>query len=203
MAKFVMMRVIFTGLIGNALRRSGTFVSGTRCRNIGEFRDGESGATAIEFAILSFPFLALLLAVIEVGLVFFATQVMETGVEGAARLIRTGQSQGFSEAQFKTEICNRISTMFDCDKLKLDVRTHAQFAGVDLDAPIVDDELDDSDFIFRQGAGGDIVVVRAFYEWPITVSFLQEGFGGLANGNRLLISTSAFRNEPFGGGGGG
>ncbi|MBZ0217058.1 MAG: pilus assembly protein, partial [Fimbriimonadaceae bacterium] len=101
-------------LIGRSLRRSGVFVSSRN--KINEFNDGETGATAVEFAILAFPFLMLLLAVIEVGIVFFATQIMETGVEGAARLIRTGQAQQFSQAQFKLEVCDRISALFDCNK---------------------------------------------------------------------------------------
>ncbi len=164
-----------------------------------EFRKAESGATAVEFAMVALPFFMLLLAIIEIGLLFFATQVLETGVESAARLIRTGQAQGFSEAQFKTEVCNRISSMFDCNKLYIDVRPYAQFAGVDLSKPIDPDtqNLETAGFTFNSGIGGDIVVVRAFYEWPMVASFLGDNLGDLANGNRLLASTAAFRNEPF------
>ena len=185
-----------TRLIGESLRARGLFTSPRR--KLEAFQDGEDGATAIEFAVLALPFLMLLLAVIEVGIMFFATQVLETGVEGAARLIRTGQAQAFSQAQFKVEVCNRISSMFNCDELKLDARPYAQFGGLDLDKPIDDDgNLAIGGMVFNPGVGGDIIVVRAFYEWPIVASFLGEYFGDLSNGNRLLASTAAFRNEPF------
>jgi hypothetical protein len=42
------------------------------------------------------------------------------------------------------------------------------------------------------------VVVRAFYEWGLMAKFPKQiGLGNMANGNRLLAATVAFRNEPF------
>jgi len=193
-----MVKRALTKRIGALLRKRGIVKPSGHVDQLDRFGRDDDGATAVEFAMLAFPFLALLLAIIEVGLIFFATQVMETGVEGAARLIRTGQAQGFNETQFKQEICDRVTALFNCNAMKIDVRTHEQFSGINLDKPINDSqELDDSDFGFDPGVGGDIVVVRAFYEWPIVVSFLGDSLGDLANGNRLLVSASTFRNEPF------
>ena len=47
------------------------------------------------------------------------------------------------------------------------------------------------------GNGGDIVVVRAFYEWPIYVRLLGNDLANMPGGKRLLAATAAFRNEPF------
>lgn len=164
------------------------------------FRTNDSGATAVEFALVAAPFFVLLFAIIEIALIFFAQQVMDTGVSQAARLIRTGQSQSMDQAQFKQEVCNRIATMFDCEEgLKLDVRTYPTFADIDTSLPIEDGKLKDDSFQFKQGKGGSIVVVRAYYEWPTIVPGLGHDMGNLANGNRLLATATAFRNEPFGG----
>jgi hypothetical protein len=51
---------------------------------------------------------------------------------------------------------------------------------------------------YQPGGPGDIVVVRLMYQWPVYVSLL--GLNGLANmagNNRLMMSTVAFRNEPY------
>jgi hypothetical protein len=51
--------------------------------------------------------------------------------------------------------------------------------------------------------GGQIVIVRAFYEWdlpaklPTAISGLSVRMSNMADGNLLLIATQAFRNEPF------
>ncbi len=47
-------------------------------------------------------------------------------------------------------------------------------------------------------ARGDVVVVRAFYEWPLAKLFPKAiDLGNLQNGDRLLVATAVFRNEPF------
>ncbi len=50
------------------------------------------GATAIEFALIALPFFALMMAILETFLTFFASQTIETAVNRGARLIRTGQA---------------------------------------------------------------------------------------------------------------
>src|SRR5437016_13647790 len=80
------------------------------------FARREDGAAAVEFAMVAAPFLALMFAIMETALVFFASQTLETAVADSARLIMTGQaqSQSFSQAQFKTSVCAKIGGLFDC-----------------------------------------------------------------------------------------
>ncbi len=170
-----------------------------------------SGATAIEFALVAAPFFAFMLAIIEVAMVYFGGFVLESAVEQASRMIRTGQAQqqGFTEAQFKQEICNNVASLFDCaNGLKLDVQRFDNFTGVgdgNFDPPLDGDGgLDDGGFAFDPGTGGDVVLVRAYYVWDLIAAFPEEIGGiriGLSNmpGGRLLTATAAFRNEPFDG----
>ncbi len=171
----------------------------TLARTIGRrFRRDEHGSTAIEFAMIAAPFLAMLFAILETAMIFFAGQSMESGVERAARMIRTGQAAAFTEAGFKIEVCKNMPVMFDCTGgMILDVRTYDAFGSVDLARPVDDDGNLNVNPQFDPGQGGDIVVVRAFYEWPTIVNFLGFSLADLPSGNRLLSSTSAFRNEPF------
>ena len=169
--------------------------------------------TAVEFGFVAVPFLVLLMALLEIGLVFFGNITLEHAVAQASRLIRTGQAQdrGLTATSFKTEVCKHVSGLFDCEKgLKVDVQRFDSFTSVpqNLSDPLDGNKELRDDFGYNPGAAGDIVVVRAFYEWGLTsvfsnfyvYAFGPDSYSGLSNmagGNRLLVGTAAFRNEPF------
>jgi hypothetical protein len=163
------------------------------------FGRNSDGATAVEFALVAAPFIGLMFAILETALVFFAQQFMETEVANAARLIRIGQAQqqGFNASQFRTQVCARLDMLFNCSGgLSLDVRKFPTFGDIDLSSPIDGDgNLVADDFTYDAGHGSDIVVVRAYYPYPVYVSFL--GLDNMANGKHLLAAVAAFRNEPF------
>lgn len=167
---------------------------------IGAFAVDRSGASTLEFALVAVPFLLLIFAVIEVGLVYFANFTLENVVSRGARLIRTGQvqTQQFSADQFKTQVCKSLGAPLSCADLKLDVRKFTDFSSAELTNPVDGRGNLKSNFSYEPGLGGDIVVVRAFYEWTLAAKLPKEvGLSNMANGNRLLVATAAFRNEPF------
>ena len=165
------------------------------------FGQDQSGATAIEFGIVAVPFFALIFAILETALAFFAAQTLETAVSNAARLIRTGQAQqqGLTAATFKDTICNQIASLFNCQSaLLVDVKTYPTFGSIDLSTPVDGSgNLDTTNSTYTPGNGGDIVVVRAFYEWPVFVDKIGNSMSNMPNGSHLLAATAAFRNEPF------
>ena len=166
----------------------------------GRFRRDRSGASALEFALVAMPLILLLLAVLEVGLVYFANFTLENAVAQGARLIRTGQAQAqsFDAGKFKTEVCKHLSAPISCAGLKLDVRTFSNFSGVDLTNPLDANGNLKQSFAYNPGVGGDVVVVRAFFQWGLTAKMPKDiGLSNMANGDRLLVATAAFRNEPF------
>ncbi len=166
-----------------------------------QFVRRKDGATLIEFAIVIMPFLALLFAILETALVFFAGQVLETAVTDASRLVMTGQAQkgGLTQANFKSEICNRLHALFDCTGgIKVDVRVAPSFGGTNMGKPLDGNgNVDTSGFTWQPGTQGSIVVVRVVYEWPTFVRHFGLDMADLPNGKRLLMATSAFRNEPY------
>lgn len=166
----------------------------------------DDGSAAIEFGLVIVPFMGLLFAILETALVFFASQVLETAVADSSRLILTGQadSAGYNATTFKTQVCNRLLALFDCTKLQLDVRTASGFSTADLSLPVVPDpqhpgqmKVDTSSFAYQSSTPGQIVVVRVVYEWPTFVTGLGLNLSTLSDGNRLLMSAAAFRNEPY------
>jgi Flp pilus assembly protein TadG len=172
------------------------------------FARAEDAAAAVEFALVAAPFLALLFAIVETALVFFAGQSLEAAATDAGRLIMTGQAQaaGYSSAaQFKSSVvCPGTGTvlgnssLFDCDKVQIDVKTYTDFASINSAAPITNGQLDTSQMCYAPGSAGSIEVVRFYYAWPIYLSLLNNNLANLSNGSRLLVATAVFRNEPFG-----
>jgi Flp pilus assembly protein TadG len=175
-----------------------------RVKTVRRFAKGEDGIAAVEFGIVAAPFLAMMFAIIETALVFFANQTLETAVADSARLIMTGQAQSgaFTQQQFKDAVCAKIFGLFDCaGGIQIDVKTYAGgFSTVSTANPIdpTTGLLQTASFGYQPGNACDIVVVRLMYQWPVYVSLLGFSLADLAGSKRLLMATAAFRNEPFG-----
>jgi Flp pilus assembly protein TadG len=168
----------------------------------GRFARAQKGAAAVEFALVAAPFLALIFAILETALVFFAGQSLEAAATDAARLIMTGQAQtaGYSQTDFKTAVCSRLAGgLFDCSNgVYVDVKTYTSFTSINTALPIVNGQFDTSNMSYTPGSPGDIVVVRLYYQWPIYVSMFSNNLANLSGNKRLLVATSVFRNEPYG-----
>ena len=75
------------------------------------FRGDRSGATAVEFAMVSVPFFGLLFAIFQTAFVFLAQEGLDAATTAAARQLMTGQAQAVAAittaAQFRNSlICN-------------------------------------------------------------------------------------------------
>ena len=159
----------------------------------------QDGAAAVEFALVAAPFLAMVFAIIETAVVFFAGQALETAAADSARLIMTGQAQnaGFDQVKFKEAVCGKIYGLFNCNGgLHVDVKNYPSFASIPTAKPITNGNMD-TNFGYSPGNPGDIVVVKLMYQWPVYVSLLGLNLSDISGGKRLLMSTVAFRNEPY------
>jgi Flp pilus assembly protein TadG len=185
-------------MVAAGMRRAGArLLAQSRLRR---FLRHDKGATAVEFSLVAVPFLALLFAIIETAMVFYAGQMLETAAANSSRLILTGRAtmQNMTAQTFKSEVCKNLPSLFDCaGGVYVDVKTYTSFGAVDNTSPVKDGQLDTSKFAFKSGEPNDIVVMKIYYEWPIYVSLLNAGLSNLGTGRRLLVATSAFRNEPF------
>jgi len=171
-----------------------------RIKTVRRFARGDDGIAAVEFGIVAAPFLALMFAIMETAIVFFASQTLETAVADSARLIMTGQAQqsSFTQQQFKNAVCAKILGLFDCaNGIKIDVKTYSSFSSIGTAKPIDANGNLLTNFGYTPGKPGDIVVVRLMYEWPIYVSLLGFNLADMSGGKRLIIATAAFRNEPY------
>ncbi|HEY0051799.1 MAG TPA: TadE/TadG family type IV pilus assembly protein [Caulobacteraceae bacterium] len=173
--------------------------------SLGAARDG---ATAVEFAMVALPFMTMMFAIIELGLVFVLSSTLETAVMDAGRQIRTGQLQtgaasGRTVDAFKTTVCSRMSVFAtDCtNRLTLDVRVIPQFTNPNPPSPFVTSgsttTFNPSAMTFVPGNARDIVLVRAWYKHPLFTPLMNDGLSRLKDGSAYLSSTTTFRNEPY------
>ncbi len=166
------------------------------------FRRNRRGSAAVEFALVAPIFFALLFAIIETALVFLAGQVLENVTHDSARKILTGQAQiaNYSQGEFKDKVVcpdnALVKVLFKCVDLYIDVQSYPAFTSVKISDPITGGNFVPA-MNYNPGSGGDIVVVRLFYQWPLFVTGLGYNITNLTGSKRLLSATAAFRNEPF------
>jgi Flp pilus assembly protein TadG len=164
---------------------------------LGRFLRSQDGTTAVEFAIVGSPFLLLAVAIMHGAVLFLASQILEIGAAEASRLILTGQAQneGMTQSMFANAVCGKVPALFNCGKLMIDVRAPGSFAAANVSAPEFtygSEGQVTNTWQYDPGNPGDIVVVRVMYQWP-----LAGLFANLANGDRLLMATAVFKNEPY------
>jgi Flp pilus assembly protein TadG len=179
---------------------SSTAASTAPAKNIfHRFRRNRRASAAVEFALVAPVFFALLFAIIETGIVFFAGQVLETITQSAARQIMTGQAQtaGMTQAQFQTYVCSQIPALFTCANVYIDVESYPSFSNITIASQIDGSKNFINNMQYNPGGPGDIVLVKLFYQWPLFVTGLGYNITNLSGSMRLLTATAAFKNEPY------
>ena len=171
------------------------------------FVKDRTGATAVEFAIVAAPFLALIIALIQTFLVFFAQSHLEWVVQQSSRQILTGQTQTSTsgdtalqaQTAFHQTVCNQVAILFSCNSLMVDVQVATSWSAANTSTPAItyDGQGNVTNvWQYNPGNAGDIVVVRVMYLWPVFLGPLGFNLSNQPNGSRLLMATAAFQNEP-------
>ncbi|MEL7491585.1 MAG: TadE/TadG family type IV pilus assembly protein [Pseudomonadota bacterium] len=166
----------------------------------------QSGASAVEFALVAPIFIALMLSIIEAGYFFFINSAVTEATAKAARLVRTGQAQaGIDPEDFFDEICDVVDSFGDCDQqLTVDVARFDSFTDLANDLTSIqcrdssDPTIAGAQFgAANYGARRDIVRVRICYLHRPVNPALGLRLAKNADGFREMVAVSVFRNEPF------
>lgn len=130
------------------------------------------GATTVEFGLVAVPFLVLVFAILELGLVFLASGLLDTATAEAARESSMAGNAP-TEAAVAEQICAAMPTFGrNCDTA-LEVSLDTLGAGSGQSA---------------------IVVVRAVYRWPLISPLIGRALPA-DDGTISFVATSAFRLE--------
>ena len=199
-------------------------VSGILCRSGSSLRADERGTTAVEFGMVATPFFMMLFGIISVGFYFFTTFTLENAVEGAARLIRTGQMQTVTSSGspatyaypasisavcassdaldvcFKKQVCAHLPTYVDCaNKVRVNVQSFTDFASVTTASCLNGSGalVANSATTFSAGTASQVVLVSACYEWALAGQMPFLKLGHMSNGSALIQAATTFMTEPY------
>lgn len=181
------------------------FINRLRPKFVRRIIRSEDGATAVEFALVAFPFFMIMGCICETGIMLFTEYSIQSGVQEAARQIRTGQAQNASMSadQFKTKICEITGIVINCESnLTVYVRPANTFASLATVMPNymnVGAKPDGTPNPTSYNCGGpsQAAAVVATYDWKFTMPFMS--FLGNFDGGkkRRLYGLAIFQNEPF------
>lgn len=173
-------------------------------RSSARFAQNADGAVAIEFALVGPPFLFLICAIVEAGLLYFSQQALNNAVDRAAREMLTGVFQSNAStsdpaARFAAVVCDQ-HVIFDCSKLKVEVTTSNSFGSASPTQPYdASKKSMTKDFgsRFQCPVGNQIVTIRAAVPVARIFSFLDFSGRALATGGQLMTATRILQAEPY------
>jgi Flp pilus assembly protein TadG len=165
--------------------------------------DGEKGSAAIEFAMVAPVFFLFLFGIIETGVIFFGTAMLQNATDDIARQIRTGTLTGkLTQDQLVKSICQEVNGLMSNDSckknLKIDLRAYNSFGTSSY--PSVTDAngmIDPALIEVDPTADCSVVLLRSFYPWKILTPLMAPLLQNTTTGVRMLSSSSAFRTEPY------
>jgi Flp pilus assembly protein TadG len=172
-----------------------------------EWARDEAGSPAVEFALVSPIFIAVVLATLQAGTIFLAKAFFESSAEEAARIVLTNQTGSLTAAQFQTEICNQLTALFNCSELVIELEPlPAGTTNLTALLPTFDSNgnlvgTPTVDVGANAATSGTDMLLVVTYPWPVYGGPLGLNFSNMGNGKMQMTSTQVFRIEPTGVGG--
>lgn len=179
------------------------------------FLKDSKGAAAVEFALVSIPFLMMMFGILNTGLYFYAINCVDRGVEDAARYVRTGEAQKgtysgatgpMTAGQFRSLVCAKATTYIDCGKLNIRIISGPDWGAIQPFTCPVAGALDvgaipanDSTALSAlAGTQNSVVLIVACYQWEMGkyLPFLHFDSRFL-DGSSLIQSSTAMKIEPY------
>ena len=166
----------------------------------GKWLDGRGGATAVEFALVAFPFIFMTIGIIELAVMFTTQSLLNDAVFKASRMIRTGQLQQSAssgqEQMFKDAVCDTVSLLIPCNALQYQVEPVPSFGDAQALPPQFDENGVLQNAAFDPGEDNDIVLIRVAYNYPVVTPLMQPVLA--SNGtHRRMYSTIVMQTEPY------
>ncbi len=160
------------------------------------------GAVAIEFAFVAAPLVALMIAILQTSLVFFAQQTLESTAEKSIRQLVTGAAQkaNTSSSTFKTSVCSKLPVFMKCANVMVDVRTATSFSGATVSSPTLTYDSNgnvSNSWTYAPGGAGTINIVTIMYIWDVQKGPFAFDLSTMSSNRRLLYATSVFKVEPY------
>lgn len=158
------------------------------------------GVVAIEFALISFPFIFLLLGIIEMSLMFGSQSVLLGATNDAARLVRTGQVQqapGDPEQLFYDTLCDKADSLLHCSDMQYEVVEMDQFSSFDQYEAQYDQDGNLISRGFIPGGVNSVNLIRVIYRYHLKTPLIGNILSDGPNNTKLLMATVVLQTEPY------
>lgn len=159
------MRLRATGRLPGQARTS---LRGAWASNARKALADETGASAVEFAMVAFPFLALCLGILQFVFLHYTQQTLSDALYSSASNPESELISG-SKSGYITKICAKITFQTECLNAT---------SGIKVELMRLDDLSTTATAIagttFTSGASGDVLVLRATMPTPQIVAFIPQ-----------------------------
>lgn len=180
------------------------------------FRRCSRGLSSVEFALAAPVLIMAVVGIMEIGMIFFASTLLEGGLREAARFGITGTSPTLGSREDRiVEIVNEHGIgLIAITAADIEINVYQDFDSVGEPEPYADEDTngeydlgepytdincngqwDEDRAVSGAGAGGDVVHYSIDYDWPLLFGMLGPIVGD--NGKVALNASVAVRNEPF------
>ena len=162
----------------------------------------QSGAAAVEFAIVATPLIAIVMMAVQTTIILFFDQALQTVTNQSTRSLMVGSAQisNMNQNQFHQLVCSKAPPIFNCPGIMVDVQSAGQFSQLNT-APLIptyDPQGQvQNNWNYSPGGAGSIVIVRVMYMWPVFGGILGSTLADQPNGNHLMVGTSVVKIEPY------
>lgn len=161
----------------------------------------DTGAVALEYAIVLPLFLAIMLAVCALGFTFVTQELLDNAAHDAARMIRIGTFTGASSqysASLTTRVCNDLTAsgynwVPSCAS-KIQIYVAAASSGAPAGSGFTTlSTATVANGVMTPGQG----TLGAKYDVILQVGYNLPWVAAMFSGNSMLVSTLAFQTEPY------
>ena len=170
----------------------------------------------MEFAFAAPILLMMVVGIMEISMIFFASTLLEGGLREAARFGITGSNpkDGTREERIVEIINDHGAGLITVGVENVSILVYSDFDSIGEPEPYADEntngeydvgepftdsncngQWDEDMGKSGAGRGGDVVLYRVEYEWPLLVGMLAPLIGN--DGKVPLSASVAVRNEPY------
>lgn len=174
------------------------------------FRGERRGSTAVEFGLIGFGLILLVIGTMQVGLYLYVSASMEAAVTKAMRQVMTGaaSSGAMTADQFRTNVlCPLLPSGLPCANVITNLVIVSQGTNPNgfyqfvnaAQSWIKPPAMDNTQTSFCTGTAGSVIYAQAYYAMPIIVPIALSTVTTQWHGKAAYFvgAFAAFRNEPF------
>jgi Flp pilus assembly protein TadG len=168
---------------------------------------GETGAAVVEFAIVGPLFLLMILVTLQLCMIIFMNQALQTATYATGRQYMTGQmasytSMGSATSGFQQQVCQNLLSVFNCNNVMIDIEVANSASTLNESPPNLYVCSGSGPTLSCHTTAGNFAasqpqqfaILRIYYPFP---SIMGGFFSNEPDGTYVMVGTSVFLVEPY------